>query len=83
MCRDLHNMMICSEAIAKSALSRKESRGAHSRLDYPDLNETEWGTVNTAISKDGDKMKLEHTPKPQMPEELAKLFVKKKEAASV
>ncbi len=76
LCRDLRNMLICSEAIARSALSRKESRGAHSRLDY-EKTEADWGKVNTSISKDGDAMKLEHTPLPEMPEELKQLFVKK------
>lgn len=79
MCRDLRNMLICSEAIAKSALGRKESRGAHSRLDFPNT-EKEWGEKNTACSKSGDEMKLEHTAKPEMPEELKKLFVKKEPA---
>jgi succinate dehydrogenase / fumarate reductase flavoprotein subunit len=83
MCRDLRNMLICSEAIARSALSRKESRGAHSRLDYPELNDEEWGKVNTACSMDGEGMKLEHTPKPEMPDDLKQLFVKKKEPANV
>lgn len=79
MCRDLKNMLICSEAIARSALSRKESRGAHSRLDFPNT-EADWGTKNTACSKSGEEMKLEHTPKPEMPEELKKLFAKKEPA---
>lgn len=79
MCRDLKNMMICSEAIARSALSRTESRGAHSRLDYPDTD-PEQQKNNTAVFKDGDGMKLEKTPTPVMPEELKKLFVKKEPA---
>lgn len=77
LCRDLKNMIICSEAIARSALSRKESRGAHSRLDYENTDDEVWGHVNSAISKDGDKMKLELTPKPEMPAELKALFQKK------
>ncbi len=77
LCRDLRNMFICSEAIARSALSRKESRGAHSRLDYPDIDEEVWGHVNSAISRDGEKMKLDLTPKPEMPPDLKQLFVKK------
>lgn len=82
MCRDLKNMMICSEAIARSALSRQESRGAHSRLDYPNT-EKEWGTKNSACSKGADgKMVLEHTPLPEMPADLKELFVKKKEPAN-
>jgi succinate dehydrogenase / fumarate reductase flavoprotein subunit len=79
MCRDLRNMMICSEAIARSALSRKESRGAHSRLDYPDTD-AEQGKCNTAVSDDGGKMKLEKTPVPAMPDELKQLFAKKEPA---
>lgn len=79
MCRDLKNMLIISEAIAKSALSRKESRGAHSRLDYPGTD-AQLGKVNTSILKDGDEMKLEHTPLPEMPEELRQLFAKKEPA---
>lgn len=77
LCRDLKNMIISSEAIARSALSRKESRGAHSRLDYEDIDEENWGHVNSSISKDGDRMKLEHTPKPEMPDDLKNLFKKK------
>lgn len=82
MCRDLRNMLIASEAIARSALARKESRGAHSRLDYPNT-EADWGKVNSSISKDADgNMKLEHTPLPEMPEELKELFVKKEAKAN-
>jgi succinate dehydrogenase / fumarate reductase flavoprotein subunit len=77
LCRDLRNMFICSEAIARSALSRRESRGAHSRLDYTETDDEVWGQVNSAISRDGEAMKLDLTPKPEMPDDLKKLFVKK------
>ena len=50
---DLRNLLAFSEAIALSALERKESRGAHTRLDYPDKDEAE-GTVNIVIRKDAD-----------------------------
>ncbi|PWT98244.1 MAG: fumarate reductase/succinate dehydrogenase flavoprotein subunit, partial [Candidatus Melainabacteria bacterium] len=76
LCHDLKNMLICAEAIARSALSRKESRGAHSRIDYPNL-ETKLSTVNTAVSNDHGTMKLEQTPLPQMPAELKELFASK------
>ncbi len=36
---DLHNMLVCSEAIARCAIERKESRGAQARADYPDKDE--------------------------------------------
>jgi succinate dehydrogenase / fumarate reductase flavoprotein subunit len=79
MCRDLKNMLISSQAIARSALSRNESRGAHSRLDYPNT-EPELGKANTAISLKGGEMVLTKTPLPEMPEELKKLFAKKEPA---
>lgn len=74
LCRDLKNLIVAAEAVAISALSREESRGAHSRLDFPNLEDEKWGHVNSTLSKDGDKMKLEHKPLPEMPEDLKKLF---------
>ena len=79
LCHDLKSMIIASEAIATSALSRKESRGAHSRIDFPQTD-PELGKANTTISKNGNEMKLEHIPLPEMPEELKELFKKKEPA---
>jgi succinate dehydrogenase / fumarate reductase flavoprotein subunit len=42
LARDLKSMLTVSEAVAKSALARQESRGAHSRIDYPKLDPA-WG----------------------------------------
>jgi succinate dehydrogenase / fumarate reductase flavoprotein subunit len=50
---DLHNLLTVSEAIARSALERKESRGAHFREDYPDKSET-FAKVNTITQKNAD-----------------------------
>jgi succinate dehydrogenase / fumarate reductase flavoprotein subunit len=50
---DLRNLLMYSEAIARAALERKESRGAHTRLDYPDKDET-FGKVNIVIRKNPD-----------------------------
>lgn len=76
LCRDLKNMLIAAEAVARSALFRKESRGAHSRLDYPNT-EPQLSKVNTAVVKDGDQMKIEATPLPEMPDDLRALFNEK------
>jgi succinate dehydrogenase / fumarate reductase flavoprotein subunit len=69
LARDLKSLLAVSEVIARSALERKESRGAHSRIDYPDLDGT-WGKQHNVISRDGDAMKLSHLPVTEMPEEL-------------
>ena len=67
LARDLKCMLIVSEAVARSALARKESRGAHSRIDCPDPDE-QWGKQNNVISREGDRMKLRQIPVEQMPE---------------
>jgi succinate dehydrogenase / fumarate reductase flavoprotein subunit len=51
LCRDLRNMLPCAEAVARSALLRTESRGAHSRLDFPESNEY-WGEHNIVVRKE-------------------------------
>ena len=45
---DLRNMLLVSECIAKAALAREESRGGHTRDDFPGPNET-WGTKNLVL----------------------------------
>ncbi len=79
LCNDLKNLLIASEAIARSALSRKESRGAHSRLDYTKTDD-ELGKENTSVFKSGEGMKLEKTALSQMPDDLKQLFGKKEPA---
>ncbi len=70
LCKDLKSMLIVSEAIARCALQREESRGAHSRVDFPGYDDEKWGKVNSVISKDNGNMKISTSPLPQMPEEL-------------
>jgi succinate dehydrogenase / fumarate reductase flavoprotein subunit len=79
LCRDLKNMLVAAEAIAHSALSRKESRGAHSRLDYPKTDE-KLGKFNTSVYDQAGEMRLTQTPIAEMPDELSKLFAKKEAA---
>ncbi len=50
---DLRNLLTFSEVIARAALERQESRGAHTRLDFPDKDET-YGKLIIAIRRDAD-----------------------------
>jgi succinate dehydrogenase / fumarate reductase flavoprotein subunit len=70
---DLRSMLICSEAIARAALERKESRGGHTRSDFPNYDK-ELAKINYVVSKDGGEMKVRKEPLPQMPAELQELF---------
>ena len=58
LCRDLGNLLTCSEAVARAALARKESRGAHSRLDFPEFDEF-WGSHNLVVTKGDEGMVVE------------------------
>jgi succinate dehydrogenase / fumarate reductase flavoprotein subunit len=74
---ELRNLLIVSEAITRSARQRTESRGAHSRLDYPDLDEKRWGKVNVVTCRDADgSMQVAVSPLPALPDELAPLLAK-------
>ena len=73
---DLKAMLTVSKAVALSALARKESRGAHSRIDFPNYDET-WGKQNNIVVRDGDEMKLMQVPTPQLPDDLRQLLEQK------
>jgi succinate dehydrogenase / fumarate reductase flavoprotein subunit len=72
---DLRNMLLVSESIAKAALAREESRGGHTRDDFPKTS-PEWGTKNLVVRLDdqGTGVTLEEQPLPEMPAELKKYF---------
>ncbi len=71
---DLRNMLIVSEAIAKAALAREESRGGHTRDDFPQTDHDVWGKKNLIVTIDdsGDGVVLDEKPLPVMPDELKK-----------
>jgi succinate dehydrogenase / fumarate reductase flavoprotein subunit len=74
LARDLANMLTVSEAVTRSALLRRESRGAHSRLDHPGPDSS-LGKVNMCAVRGADgRMQVSPTPLPTMPAELASLF---------
>jgi succinate dehydrogenase / fumarate reductase flavoprotein subunit len=77
LAQDLNSMLIVSEAVTRSALAREESRGAHSRIDFPNFDAA-WGTKNNVIALDGNAMKLRQSPVPQMPGDLKQLVAEEK-----
>jgi succinate dehydrogenase / fumarate reductase flavoprotein subunit len=71
--RELKSMLLISEAVARAALARKESRGAHSRIDYPNLDDASWGKKNNIIVQDGGTMTRRESPVPEMPADLREI----------
>jgi succinate dehydrogenase / fumarate reductase flavoprotein subunit len=72
---DLRNMLLVSKAVALAALERKESRGGHTRDDYPMTDYDFWGKRNVVVELDGDgQPRLYHQDLPQPPPELAALL---------
>jgi succinate dehydrogenase / fumarate reductase flavoprotein subunit len=71
--QDLANLLDVSEAITRSALERKESRGGHFRQDYPDKDPV-FATFNVVVKNEGGAMRVSHTPIPEMPAELKQVI---------
>jgi succinate dehydrogenase / fumarate reductase, flavoprotein subunit len=74
---DLKSMLTVSEAVMRSALVREESRGAHSRIDFPEVS-AEWGNKNNVIWRDGSGMGLRQERLPEMPAELKQILAEDK-----
>jgi succinate dehydrogenase / fumarate reductase flavoprotein subunit len=72
LARDLKSMLTVSQAVALSALERKESRGAHSRIDFPKYDDF-WAKQNNIITRDGNTMRLKQSPVAEMPVELKEI----------
>jgi succinate dehydrogenase / fumarate reductase flavoprotein subunit len=72
---DLPNMLRVSECVARAALERQESRGGHTRDDFPTAD-PEWGKINVicTLDDDGTGISISRKPLPVMPPELASIF---------
>ena len=71
---DLRNLLTVSEAVTRSALERKESRGGHFREDFPDKVQ-EFGTFNVVTVKSSDgTMAVRRVPIPPIPPELKQII---------
>ncbi len=72
---DLRNMLVVSESVARAALERKESRGGHTRDDYPMTDYDYWGRRNLIVELGpDDHPSIRQQPLPEPPPELAALL---------
>ena len=75
---DLTNLLTVSEAVARCAVERKESRGGHFRDDYPE-KAAEFGAINFVVRQAADgSMEVRRVPIPEMPAELKQVIEENK-----
>ena len=68
-------MIDISKMCAMSALAREESRGGHTRLDFPTPDYSHWGKINSVIvMSDSGEMDLNHVKYPPIPDDLKQLL---------
>ena len=77
---ELRNMLLVSEVVTRAARTRTESRGAHSRLDYPATDKA-WEQLNVVVSAAGSEMQVRTVPTIPIPDELRELLVTVEERA--
>jgi succinate dehydrogenase / fumarate reductase, flavoprotein subunit len=65
----MKSLLVTSEAVTRAALMREESRGAHTRLDFPGES-AEWVKYNVIIKKGANGMEVEKRAKPEGPAHL-------------
>ncbi len=70
---DLDNMLLIAESTAKSAVLREESRGGHTRDDFPTMS-TKWRQLNNISSFNGSEVVVRQQPLPKIPKEHFDLF---------
>jgi len=70
---DMRNIMLMAECVAAAALERQESRGGHTRDDYPGMK-PEWRKINLICTLEGGNVVITRQPTPQMRDDLIALF---------
>jgi succinate dehydrogenase / fumarate reductase flavoprotein subunit len=70
---DLRNMLAVSECVARAALQRTESRGGHTRDDFPQMDPA-WRQRNLICAAVGDRVEVTEQPLPPMRPDLMALF---------
>jgi len=70
---DLDNMLLVAESTAKSAIVREESRGGHTRDDFPKMD-PKWRSLNNIACFNGKEVVVKQQQLPFMPKELFDLF---------
>ena len=70
---DLPKQLLVSQCVALSALTREESRGGHTRDDFPGMD-AEWRKFNLILRAEGQNVEIFKQPLPMMTPELAALF---------
>jgi succinate dehydrogenase / fumarate reductase flavoprotein subunit len=74
---DLHSLLTFAEAATLAAIERKESRGGHTRDDYPNTD-PKFAKVNIVVRKRDGGLTLAQEPLPELPDELKELLEEKK-----
>jgi succinate dehydrogenase / fumarate reductase, flavoprotein subunit len=70
---DLRNILLIADCVAQAALERQESRGGHTRDDFPEMS-ADWRKVNLVCSLEGDRVTIRQQPMVPMPPDLLALF---------
>ena len=71
---EAQSLAACAEVVLASALAREESRGAHSRVDFPDKDK-EWGRLTVVLKRGSNgNMEVRRDPLPPVREDLQKII---------
>jgi succinate dehydrogenase / fumarate reductase flavoprotein subunit len=71
---DMKAMVANAEAVMRCAIERRESRGAHARSDYPELDDEQFGTVNFVVQKGRDGMQVTTEKVEPIPEDMLEII---------